>query len=139
MSPILRNILAVIAGVVVGSIVNMGIVMIGDQIVTYPDGVDPTDFESIKAGVHLLDWHHFIGPFLAHAIGTLVGAFLAAKLGARRKMTLALIIGAWFLIGGITMIVMMGGPLWFKVLDLTLAYFPMAWLGGKLGSGRNRT
>ena len=37
----------------------------------------------------------------------------------------------------VTMVVMIGGPLWFKILDLVGAYFPMAWLGHKLAGGND--
>jgi hypothetical protein len=41
-------------------------------------------------------------------------------------------IGAFFLAGGIGAAVMLGGPLWFIVTDLVLAYLPMGFLGAKL-------
>ena len=75
---------------------------------------------------------HFISPFLAHAIGTLAGAYIAAKLAANFKMRFALVIGILFLIGGIANVMMMPSPLWFSVLDLVVAYLPMSYLGGRL-------
>ncbi|MFA7688412.1 MAG: hypothetical protein WCY25_11155 [Moheibacter sp.] len=46
MKPILRNILAVIAGWIVGSIVNMGLIKLGYGI--YPiEGVDPNDMNAL--------------------------------------------------------------------------------------------
>jgi len=79
----------------------------------------------------------FIFPFLAHALGTFVGAFVAARLAANNKMRLAIGIGFLFLVGGITNALMLPAPAWFIILDLLIAYIPMAWLGGKLGSGRS--
>ncbi|MFD0798597.1 hypothetical protein ACFQZJ_14080 [Maribacter chungangensis] len=133
MNPFVKNILAVIAGLVVGSIVNMGIIMLSGSLIPPPEGGDITTMEGLKATMHLFEPRHFIFPFLAHAIGTLVGAFVAGKLAATRKMTMALIIGIFFFIGGSINISMLGGPLWFTALDLTMAYIPMAYLGGKLG------
>ena len=132
MNPILKNIGAVVAGLVVGSIVNMGIVMLSGFVIAPPEGGDITTMEGLKATMHLFEPKHFIFPFLAHAIGTLVGAYVAAKLAATRNMTMALIIGVFFFIGGSINVSMLGGPLWFTVLDLALAYIPMAYLGGKL-------
>ena len=132
MNPILKNIGAVVAGLVVGSIVNMGIVMLSGSVIAPPEGGDITTMEGLKATMHLFEPKHFIFPFLAHAIGTLVGAYVAAKLAATRNMTMALIIGVFFFIGGSINVSMLGGPLWFTVLDLALAYIPMAYLGGKL-------
>lgn len=136
MNPILRNVLAVIAGVVVGSIVNMGIIQLSGQFVDPPQGVDVTDVESLKANIHLFNPIHFVFPFLAHAIGTLVGAYLAARIAG--KMNPALFVGGIFLLGGVMMVVTVGGPMWFNVMDLVLAYIPMAWLGGKMALGRHQ-
>ena len=133
MNPILKNIGAVVAGLVVGSIVNMGIVMLSGSVIAPPEGGDITTMEGLKATMHLFEPKHFIFPFLAHAIGTLVGAYVAAKLAATRNITMALIIGVFFFIGGSINVSMLGGPLWFTVLDLAMAYIPMAYLGGKLG------
>jgi hypothetical protein len=47
-------------------------------------------------------------------------------------MIFAIFIGVLFLAGGITMVVMVGGPLWFILTDLLLAYIPMGILGGML-------
>lgn len=136
MNPVIRNFLAVLAGWFVGSAVNMGLVLLGDVVVGAPAGVDMTTAEGLKNGMHLLQPQHFVFPFLAHALGTLIGAFLAAKLAANRKMIMALIVGVVFLLGGIAMVTMVPSPTWFTVLDLVMAYIPMAWLGGKLAGAK---
>ena len=79
---------------------------------------------------------NFLCPFLAHALGTIAGAFVAARLAASHQMKFALGIGVFFLIGGITMVVLVGGPEWFIAADLLLAYIPMALLGGILAGGK---
>lgn len=133
MNPVVKNILAVIAGVVVGSIVNMGIIMISGSIIPPPEGGDITTMEGLKSTMHLFEPKHFIFPFLAHALGTLVGAIVATKIAATRKMVMALIIGLFFLIGGTANVAMLGGPMWFTALDIIVAYMPMAYLGYMLG------
>ena len=132
MQPILRNILAVIAGIFIGSLVNMGIIMISGSIIPPPNGADVTTMEGLKATMHLFEPKHFIFPFLSHALGTLVGAFLAARFAANNHMRFALAIGVFFLIGGITSVYMLPSPLWYTVVDLVGAYLPMGYLGGKL-------
>jgi hypothetical protein len=132
MHPILRNILAVIAGIFIGSFVNMGIIMISGSIIPPPNGADVTTMEGLKATMHLFEPKHFIFPFLAHALGTLVGAFLAARFAANNNSRFAWAIGAFFLIGGITSVYMLPSPLWYTVVDLVGAYLPMGYLGGKL-------
>jgi len=136
MNPILKNILAVIAGIAIGSIVNMGLIMISGSIIAPPEGVDLTNMESLKAYMHLFEPKHFVFPFLAHALGTLVGAFVAAMLAVSHKMKFALGIGGFFLLGGIVNILMLPSPTWFTILDLVGAYIPMAWIGGKFAINR---
>lgn len=132
MNPIVRNILAVVAGLVVGGAVNMAIIMISGSIIPPPEGVDNTTMEGLKAGMHLFQPKHFILPFLAHVIGTFVGALLAAIIAATHKMKFALSICIFFLVGGIANVIMLPSPVWFTVTDLVGAYLPMGFLAGKL-------
>jgi len=129
MNPIIRNILAVIAGLVFGSVVNMGIVMLSGSIIPPPEGGDVTTTEGLAATMHLFGPQHYIMPFLAHALGTLAGAMAAALIAASHRLTYALAIGVFFLIGGSYMVYVLPAPLWFEVLDLTVAYLPMGYLG----------
>ena len=134
MNKIIRNVLAVITGIILGSVVNMGIIMLQGYFIALPEGVDVTNTESLQSSMHLFGPKHFIFPFLAHAIGTLVGAYLSARIAASHKMKFALGIGIFFLIGGISMVFMMPAPVWFVVLDLSVAYIPTGWLGGRLAT-----
>jgi hypothetical protein len=134
---LMKNVLALLGGFIIGAIVNMGLISIGPSIIPPPDGMDQTTPEGLKAGMHLLQPQHYIFPFLGHALGTLVGAFVCAKIAATLKRELALVIGFIFLMGGISMVSMVGGPLWFKIVDLGFAYIPMAILGW-IAAGRQR-
>jgi hypothetical protein len=136
MNSIGRNILAVIIGVLAGGILNMGIIMMSSSLIAPPAGADVTTMEGLKASLHLFEPKHFIMPFLAHALGTLLGAFVTAKMVLNHKMKFALGIGTWYLIGGIINIVMLPSPTWFTILDLGVAYLPMAFLAGKLAEGK---
>lgn len=133
MNPLLKNIIAVIAGALVGGVVNMGIIMISSSIIPPPEGADVTTVEGLKASMHLFEPKNFIMPWLAHALGTFAGALLTAILAASHKMKLALVIGILNLVGGISNVFMLPSPMWFTVIDLVGAYIPMAYLGGKLG------
>lgn len=137
MNPIVRNILAVVAGLILGGMVNMGIITISGSIIPPPEGADVTTPEGLKASIHLFEPKHFLMPFLAHALGTFVGALVAALIAANRKMLFAIVIGLFNLTGGIVAVTMIPAPMWFNVTDLVLAYIPMAVAGGKLG-GRNK-
>ncbi len=132
MPPLLRTIFAVIVGFAAGSALNMGIILISPHVVPPPPGVDVSKVESIRASLHLYEPKHFLFPFLAHAGGTLAGAWVACRLSASRSARPAWIIGGIFLLGGITAATMIPAPAWFIVLDLGAAYLPMAWLAARL-------
>jgi len=133
MKLILRNVLAVIAGFVLGSIVNMSLVTAGPHVFALPPGVDVNDMNSLKSSAHLMQPKHFLFPFLAHALGTLVGALTAHVIAASHRSVFAYVIGVLNLAGGIAASFMIPAPTWFIALDLLVAYLPMAWLAIKLG------
>jgi len=138
MSPIIRNILAVIVGLFVGGLVNSSIIMFGSGFVLPPEGVDPNDIASIKAHADQYGPKHFIVPFLAHALGTLIGAFVTIKIAVSNHKTLAYIIAGFFLVGG-TIMAFMLPELWiYSAFDLLFAYFPMALIAWSLGRSRKK-
>lgn len=99
----------------------MTLVTIGPMIIPPPDGADVTTMDGLLESMHLFEPQHFIMPFLAHALGTLVGAWLVAKIAATHKSKFALGIGGFFLIGGIMNVFMLPSPMWFNALDLVVA------------------
>mgnify|MGYP000019758571 CR=1 FL=1 len=129
MNLVFQNTLAVTGGLLVGSAVNMTIITLGPMVIDIPEGVDFSTLEGLKRSMLLLETRHFISPFLAHALGSLAGAFLTAKIALSHQMKLALVIGVFFSFGGIMMAFLVGGPVWFTVVDLFLAYIPMSYLG----------
>ena len=137
MNSMTRNVMAVIVGLVVGGVVNRGLVNVGPSIIPLPAGADVSTMDGLRESMALFAPKNFLFPFLAHALGTLVGAFVAAKLAVNHQMKCAMIIGFVFLLGGVSMVYMVGGPVWFMAADLILAYLPMGYLGGLLARTKN--
>lgn len=133
MKTILRNIFAVIVGLVVGGTVNITLIRVSPHVIAPPAGVDVNDPQSLSASMHLFEPKHFVFPFLAHALGTLAGALLAFLIAGSYRSVFAYAIGALFLAGGIAAAFMIPAPIWFIILDLAAAYIPMAWLATQLG------
>ncbi len=134
MNPILKNVLAVVAGVIAGMATNMGIIMLSGSIIPPPEGVNPADMDSIAENMHLFQPIHFLMPFLAHALGSFIGALVAALIAATHKMKFAIGLGIWTLIGGIMAASMIPSPTWFIIADLALAYIPTAFIAGKIAT-----
>ena len=121
-----------ILALIIGGAVNMGIIELNN--VLFPvKGYDMTKMEDINRAIKTFPAWRFIMPFLAHAAGTFVGAFLAARWLRRRSQLAAGLIAAVFFYGGYAAVKMIQAPLWFDLTDLVLAYFPMAYLGYLFG------
>ena len=118
----------VLLGMVVGSAVNMGLIIIGPAIIATPQGFDNTSQESMLATVHLLEARHFVFPFLAHALGTLTAALIAGLIASHRLVA-AIVAGSLSLLGGVINAILIPAPVWFEIVDLVFAYVPMIWLG----------
>ncbi len=130
MFSLIWNILAIVAGVFAGSLVNIVLVNIGPMVIPLPEGADVSTMEKLQQSMVLFTPANFLFPLLGHALGTLAGAFVAAKLAASHSMKIALGIGLFFLVGGIAAMQMLGGPEWFLFTDLVVSYIPMGYLGG---------
>ncbi len=131
-NPLINNTLIILASIFIGSIINMCIVLLGPNIILPPDGADVTTMKGLKESMHSFQPKHFLFPFLAHALGTFNGALIAAKFSKFNNTRNALIVGAIFLFGGVTDVFSLPTPIWFALIDLIIAYIPMAYLATKL-------
>jgi hypothetical protein len=133
MPNVLRNALAVLAGLVIGGGVNMALIALSPSLIAPPAGVDVSNAESLAKAMHRFEPRHFVMSFLAHAVGTLAGALAADLIAATYNSRIAYVIGAVFLCGGVAASFMIPAPAWFIALDLLVAYLPMAWLAIRIG------
>lgn len=135
MNPTVRNIVAVIAGIAAGILIMTIILTISMALSGLPEGVTINTTEELDAFARTASIGWFIGPFLAHLIGTLAGAFICSKIAVGQWLALAMAVGVFFLIGGVIQRVDMYHPLIITILDIG-GYLPMAWLGWKLAGGK---
>lgn len=126
----IKNSLYLIIALFLGAFVNGKIIEISPSIIPPPEGADFTTEAGLKAAAALMQPKHFIMPFLAHALGTLVSALILLIFFKDRQMLFirSLIVGGIFFLGGLSMVFMIPSPWWFILTDLGLAYFPMALL-----------
>lgn len=128
-SKIWQNVLGVVIGCMIGGQLNMWIINHSTDFIPAPEGADVKTMEGIQASIHLFEPKHFLMPFLAHALGTLLAAFVAGLIAKRTRKVAAMIPGGLFFIGGAFAVSMIPAPMWFNATDLVCAYIPMAWMG----------
>jgi len=127
---VLRIILGLFLGLFVGAMVNGSFIELGMKIFPLPKGVNFNTPEGMNA-FSGLPLKYYIFPFIAHAMGTLSGCLIALFLVRTYATRVVYTIGFLFFTGGIMAVYMINAPLWFDILDLSLAYIPMAWLATK--------
>tara|TARA_Y100000994_G_scaffold140616_1_gene115263 strand:- start:5650 stop:6042 length:393 start_codon:yes stop_codon:yes gene_type:complete len=125
MKKIIKNIGIIISGIIIGMIINMGLIIIGERIFPLTDNFD---------AMNAINWDikYFIFPFLAHSIGTLIGSFAVSRISRNSNIVLPILIGVWFLFGGIIMAAILPAPIWFILIDIIICYIPMSFLGWKI-------
>ncbi|MFM8595466.1 MAG: hypothetical protein ACKOBN_00045 [Flavobacteriales bacterium] len=130
----MKSILLSILGLFIGAITNGLIVQLGTKLVSAPAGHDLSTEKGLVEAMPHMQPIHFLFPFLAHAIGSFIGAFFVSKMKVERSLIHSMAIGFAFLAGGVMMVISLPAtPLWFILTDLIFAYLPMAYLGYRLG------
>jgi len=123
-----NSIVIFILALFTGMGVNMGMLFLGSWLIPIPQGLDTSTREGLRDALPLLEARHFLFPFLAHAMGTLTGAFLVTGYAKTDTFRYSMLMAGLFFLGGFSTIVGMPSPVWFSITDLVLAYFPMAWV-----------
>lgn len=131
--PILRNSIGICLGIIIGGIANMSLIMSSSHIIPPPTGANLATEAGLIAAIPHMQPIHFLMPFLAHAIGTFIAAFIATLISISRQKLISICIGIQFFIGGAMMVYKLPSPLWFNLADLILAYIPFALLGNWMG------
>ena len=134
--PVLRSVLAVIAGVIVASIVMMGVEFINGHHI-YPElghaALGLTDPEQIRAVLATAPTGAFLVVLVGWILGSLAGGFVAAKLG--KTLRAAVITGVLLTLLGIANNLMLPPPSWFWIS--VIVFLPAAWFGGRAAVGRS--
>jgi hypothetical protein len=130
----IRKILAVIIGLVAGSIFNMALISVSNAMYPLPPGIDPNDFEAFQAHVEAngLPAGALILVLVAHAGGSLVSGLVCGLIAGRAWYAAAIGMGLLWMCAGGAMLLMLPAPIWFAVADVVL-YVPAALLGVRLG------
>ena len=139
MWPVIRSILAVIAGFVVASAVMIVIEMVNGRLL-YPglaklaEGL--TDREAIKAVMASAPAGALLVVLFGWVLGSLAGGFLAAWIGRNAPVGHALALGGLVTLAGVANNLMLPPPAWFWIATL-IVILPAAYAGARLAAMRS--
>lgn len=135
----MRNLLAVILGVMVASVAVMGVESLGHSVYPPPPGISADDPRAVEVYASYIKTAPFLAlvfPLLAWATGAFVGGAVAAYAAAgRRTCRFGTIVGLVFLIMGAMMMWMIPHPWWFMLAAPFACLIP-GWFGGLVGARR---
>lgn len=131
MNPLLRKILALVAGVVVGALVVGCAEYVGHSIYPPPTGINVKDPEDLKRLMDVVPFQAKLIVVVAWFLGALAGAWTAIRLGG--ETVLGFGIGGIF--AGLSIMTMLSipHPLWMTACAVVLP-FAAAWLAIKISA-----
>ena len=135
MHPVVRSILAVLAGMLSAFVVIACVQAVGVRIYPPPPGMDPRDTATFKNLMAQMPLGALLFVLLAYAAGSVVGGWVAARFAPRAKLTHGMIVGAFLLGAGIMNMTVIPHPGWFWASAIAI-YLLGAWSGARAaGSG----
>ena len=131
----LRNIGAVVVGLIAGNVWNMALIVLNSKVL-FPmaEGTDMQDPEQMKAYIASLPAPAFAMVLAAHVGQAGIGGWIAARLGRSRPMLLAGVIGALTVAGAVYNQIALEGPAWMWI-DVPLIV-AATWYAGRAESKR---
>ena len=129
----IKNILAVILGLIIGNITIMGLHYLGIYFYPLPEGVDMSDMTAIAEYVKIAPLGSLLIVMLAHIGGTFIAGLSTTLLS--KEIIIAYVVGGFFTIMGIWNLYLLPHPMWFNI-EVVL-YLPAAIFGFKLATKKN--
>lgn len=129
-----RNILAVLAGLAVSVLVMEGMEGFVGKIYPMPANLDMHDKEAMGRYIAGMPFAAVGMMILVYMLGSFVGGYTASRIS--KKIRQSFVVGCFLLAFGVVNVVMIPHPIWMAALFLVL-YIPFALLGGKLAIAGN--
>ncbi|WP_291845234.1 hypothetical protein [Maricaulis sp.] len=130
----IRIILAVLAGVIVGGVVTGLLEVLGHLALPLPDGLLPDDLsdrEALNAALAGIPAANRLAVIAAWGGGALMAGWVTTFLARSHHLALAMLAGGGLLFAGLSNLIFIPSPLWMWVLGLAV-FLPMVWLGHRL-------
>lgn len=133
----LRILLAIVAGIIVGSICVWAVETLNHLVHPYPAGMKANDMEAFKDYIENLPFSGKLIVILGYALGAFVAGFIATKVSRNGKHTAAIICGIIFLSFTVYNMTVLPTPVWFWILGILVWGLVLA--GSKLALNKRNT
>ena len=124
----IRNILAVIAGLIIGNVAIMGLHYLGMEFYPLPEGTNMNDMKAIAEYMGIAPTGALLFVVLAHIGGTFIAGISTGLIA--NNLIPTYIVGGFFTLAGIYNLAVLPHPIWFNIE--AILYLPAAYLGYKL-------
>jgi hypothetical protein len=128
----LKNLLSVVAGLMVAFLLIMIVELLSHQIYSLPNNIDANDKEAMKVFMTEIPTGALLMIILAYAIGSFGGGIITSLIASEKRIQLGITTGVVLLILGITNLISIPHPLWFNIASV-LVYIPLAYAGSLTG------
>jgi hypothetical protein len=123
-----NNVLPVVAGFIVSSIIMMIFESINHYIYPFPEGMDPMNTESVREFAAILPWQAYILVMLGWIVGSFVGSWTTEKISKTRKYTLSGVLAVLLIAAAFLNYFMLQDNLIFYVISIPI-FFATTYLG----------
>ena len=130
MNPVVRSVLAVIAGMLVAFVLIALVQTIGMRVYPPPTAVNPSDPESLRAMMAQIPRGALLFVLLSYAVGSVAGGWIAARFAPGAGMRHAMVVAALLFGAGLMNLVTIPHPVWFWVCSSAI-YWLGAWSGAQ--------
>ncbi len=131
-----RRILAVIGGIIAGSLTVAAVEMLGHYLYPLPAGMKSDDMEAMKEYISNAPFMALFFVIIAYALAALMVGFVSTKIANDGKNKYAIIGGVIFLIITIVNLAMLPTPIWFWVLGIVV--WGLVLVGYQLAVNKNK-
>jgi hypothetical protein len=129
MNPVVRGVLAVIAGMLVALVLIVVVQVIGTRVYP-PPPMNRASIESIKAAIAQVPLVSLLFVLLSYTAGSVAGGWVVARFAPRDKMVHAMTLAGLLFCLGIVNLTSLPHPTWFWVAS-SAVYWLGAWSGAK--------
>ena len=130
----MRTIVAILLGIVLGTLAIALVEQIGHQVYPPPEGLDLNDPTAVAELIASAPVGALLFVLAAWVIGATVGGWLSVRLGGAVPRS-PFVVGLVLLAFGLANMLMIPHPTWFFILGV-IVFLPAALLGGRLGHRR---